>query len=100
MIVSVTEVKVCGGEKDGTRKVIWSLKGLRRTDMILKDFQKEQRGQLLENHRSFSVMFPGKVVVWTIKEVACAPRRISRKFQDLGLRKIAFSSSKGYCELD
>ena len=53
--------------------------GPRRTGRVLKDFQKEQRGQLLENHRSFDVMFPGKVVAWVIKEVARAPRRTSRE---------------------
>ena len=34
-----------------------------RTGIILKEFQKEQKGRLLENHRLFGLIFPGKVGV-------------------------------------
>lgn len=34
-----------------------------RTGMILKEFQEEQKRQLLENHRLFGLIFPSKVGV-------------------------------------
>lgn len=37
-------------------------------------FQKERKEQVLENHRSIGLIFPGKVVVWVIEEEACAPK--------------------------
>lgn len=49
------------GKKRWSKESLLAFEGLRRTGLILKDFPREQRGQLLENHRSFGVMFPGKV---------------------------------------
>ena len=48
-----------GRNRLGQRAVV-VFEGL-RTGMILKEFQKEQKGQLLENHRLFGLIFPGKV---------------------------------------
>lgn len=64
--MSVTEMKVYRGRIDQGEESCVVFEGLRRTGVILKDFQKEQRGQLLEDHRSLDLMFPGKVVVWVI----------------------------------
>ena len=45
MVVSVTEMRVIGEEQiGGTRSVMGVFEGLRKTGMILKDFQKEQNG--------------------------------------------------------
>lgn len=48
-----------GRNRLGQRAVVL-FEGL-RTGIILKEFQKEQKGHLLENHRLFGLIFPGKV---------------------------------------